>query len=377
LTPEQIATRLDDRFRLLTGGSRTALPRQQTLRALIDWSYDMLAEAEKTLLRRLSVFSGGWTLEAAEAVCSSKSVERSALSVQNSTSASTLNAQGSTLVVEEWQVLDLLTALVEKSLVVFEDQEGRYRLLETIRQYARDRLLETGEAEAAREGHRDWFLALAEQARHELKGARQREWLDRLEQEHDNLRAALEWSTDREETEAAWRLADSMGLFWFARGYWSEGRERVGRLRLLPESVVAPPGGLPPAAIQNRRLAAAQARALAWTKLLATLEGDPAAAWALAAESVRLARALGDKSVLAEALFHQGERLLFRGDLAAARAVLRAQFSRQPALFPGGLRRGALGSPGKPGGHARDRAPFRHRRHAHESRLGRGMPGTV
>ena len=140
LPVETINERLDDRFRLLTGGSRTALPRQQTLRALIDWSYDLLAEAERVLLRRLSVFSGGWNLEAAEAVCSGDGIEEEA-------------------------VLDLLTALVEKSLVVYEGQEGaaRYRLLETVRQYGRDRLLEAAR-ESARERHRDFFLQLAERA---------------------------------------------------------------------------------------------------------------------------------------------------------------------------------------------------------------------
>src|SRR5262249_8538660 len=140
LSVEKLNERLDDMFRLLTGGSRTALPRQQTLRALIDWSYDLLSPPEKALLRRLSVFAGGWTLEAAEAVC--------------------VGAE-----VEEWEVLDLLTSLVEKSLVLYEEREseGRYRLLETVRQYARDRLLITGEADGVRERHRDWFLALAEE----------------------------------------------------------------------------------------------------------------------------------------------------------------------------------------------------------------------
>jgi len=141
LPVDQIAKRLDDRFRLLTGGSRTALPRQQTLRAAIDWSYNLLSEAERVLLRRLSVFAGGWTLEAAEAICGGEGIEAH-------------------------DVLDLLTHLVDKSLVVMEGDGGggRYRLLETIRQYARDRLLESGEeAVVLRESHLEWFLGLAEQ----------------------------------------------------------------------------------------------------------------------------------------------------------------------------------------------------------------------
>src|SRR6202035_1116239 len=150
----QVAQRLDDRFRLLTGGSRTVVARQQTLRALIDWSYDLLSEPERLLLRRLSVFAGGWTLEAAEAVCAEEGIER-------------------------WEVLDLLTALVDKSLVVEEPgAETRYRLLETIRQYSRERLLEAGESAAVQRQHRDWCLALAERA--ELFGAEQAEWLERL-----------------------------------------------------------------------------------------------------------------------------------------------------------------------------------------------------
>ena len=139
---EQIASHLDDRFRLLTGGSRTALPRQQTLRALIDWSYELLSEAERTLLRKLSVFAGGWTFEAAEAVCSGL------------------------------DVLDLLTQLVNKSLVTV-DEEGhapRYHLLETVRQYARDKLLENAETEQTRNAHFDYFFALVQEAQPKLRG---------------------------------------------------------------------------------------------------------------------------------------------------------------------------------------------------------------
>jgi predicted ATPase/class 3 adenylate cyclase len=153
LPVEKIAERLDDCFRLLTGGSRTALPRQQTLRALIDWSYNLLSEPERTLLRRVSVFAGGWTLEAAEAVCAGEAECAGA-------------PPGPLPGIKAWEVIDLLTSLVEKSLVMYEEQggEARYRLLETVRQYARDRLLETGEAAAVRGRHRDWCLALAERA---------------------------------------------------------------------------------------------------------------------------------------------------------------------------------------------------------------------
>src|SRR5262249_46620713 len=205
---------------------RTALPHQQTLRALIDWSYDLLSLSEQTLLRRLSVFSGGWTLEAAEAVCSDFGLSTVSDPIQNPKSE-----------IQNEEVLDLLSQLVDKSLVSYEEPgtrgptEGggraRYRLLETVRQYARDRLLETAEAERWRGRHRDWFLELAEQAEQGLKGSDQAEWVERLDAEDDNLRAALAWSRERHEAEAGLRLLGGLGLFWCWRGYWAEGLERV------------------------------------------------------------------------------------------------------------------------------------------------------
>src|SRR5262249_30074284 len=145
--------------------------RQQTLRATLDWSYELLIEQERLLLKRLSVFAGGWVLEAAEQVCHGESIA-------------------------EWEVLDLLTSLVDKSLVVFKgyDTGGRYRLLEMVGQYASEGLEASGEAEQVKRRHRNWFLALAEEAEPQLQGAEQDRWLERLEREHDNLRAALSWS---------------------------------------------------------------------------------------------------------------------------------------------------------------------------------------
>jgi predicted ATPase len=146
LTPEQIAARLDDRFRLLTGGSRTALPRQQTLRAMIDWSYSLLSEEEKKLFRRLAVFVGGWTLEAAESVCGEESAG--------------------------FDILDLLTRLVDKSLVYLEETNGsmRYHRLETIRQYSREKFFETNEVEEVRDRHLDFVVQFVELADENLKG---------------------------------------------------------------------------------------------------------------------------------------------------------------------------------------------------------------
>lgn len=211
LQVEQIAKRLDDRFRLLTGGSRTALPRQQTLRALIDWSYDLLSEQEKVLLRRLSVFAGGWMLETAETVCA--------------------DAQMS-----EYDILDLLTQLVNKSLVIAERAQGeetRYRMLETIRQYARDKLLETGEGAEIRQRHLQFFGELAETAVPKLHSHQQPLWLNRLEDEYDNLRAALEWACDSNPAKALQLTADLI-WFWDARSYCSEGIEWYTRVINLP-----------------------------------------------------------------------------------------------------------------------------------------------
>jgi predicted ATPase/class 3 adenylate cyclase len=206
---EQIAHRMDDRFRLLTGGSRMALPRQQTLQALIDWSYDLLSEPERLLLRRLSVFVGGWTLEAAEAVCA--------------------DGEG----ISTWDVLDLLTHLMDKSLVLMEETpaQTRYRMLETIRQYGREKLLSSGEIPLLRRRHLAYYAQLAEQAAPALWSAQQRHWLDNLDGDRDNLRIALEWGeSDNESLDTALRLAVAAGWFWLVRGYWREASEWFARL---------------------------------------------------------------------------------------------------------------------------------------------------
>lgn len=191
LSVEQISKRLDDRFRLLTGGARTALPRQQTLRALIDWSYDILDENERLLLRRLSVFMGGWTLEAAEDVCSGDEID-------------------------SIDVLELLSQLINKSLVVVIDKskngETRYRMLETIRQYAREKLLETGGSEIVHQRHLDYFVKLAERAEPELYRSNQATWFFRWDEELDNLRIALEWALNSD-VEAGLRILVSLRFF--------------------------------------------------------------------------------------------------------------------------------------------------------------------
>jgi predicted ATPase/class 3 adenylate cyclase len=283
LPVEQIHERLDDMFRLLTGGSRTALPRQQTLRALIDWSYDLLSEAERTLLRRLSVFAGGWTLEAAEAVCAGE-------------------------VVEAWEVLDLLTSLVDKSLVTYDEEgrAGRYRLLETVRQYGRERLLEAGEVEAVRSRHLGFFLRTAEETEPKLYGPEQAAWLDRLEREHDNLRAALAWSGAQGEWEAGLRLCVALWWFWQVRGYWREGQEHLAGLLALPGAEAR---------------TAARANALNSAGTLVRHQGDYAGARSLHEESLVILRELGDRRGIAASLNNLGDVANCQGDYAGARSL--------------------------------------------------------
>ena len=206
LSPEQIAKRLDDRFRLLTGGSRTALERHQTLRATLDWSFNLLSPAEQVLFRRLSAFANNWTLEAAESICAGE----------------VLNSE---------DIFSLLEGLVNKSLVSSETwrSETRYRLLETVRQYATEKLIETGESELLRDRHLAYFLELAEAAAPHLLKSEQLEWLERLEADHDNLRLALEWSLGKERPESVLRMCAALGNFWRMHCHWKEGSRWLER----------------------------------------------------------------------------------------------------------------------------------------------------
>lgn len=283
LSVEQIAARLDDRFRLLTGGTRTAPPRHQTLEAAMDWSYDLLSVKEQLLLRRLSVFAGGWTLEAAEGVCAGETLQADA-------------------------VLDVLTQLVDKSLVLVETRSGdpRYRLLESVRQYAQNKLAASGEAGGVRRRHAAWFTTLAERAGPELSGADQAVWQERLELDLDNFRVAMQWSLEDPETDAGVRIAGALHWFWYVRGYFSEG------VKWLEAALAG----------TNRASDVVRARALraASSLMLSMRRYDRAAA--LAAESRVAFEAAGDPRGVALACTLLGYAALDQGDYVAARGHL-------------------------------------------------------
>ncbi|HEU4764187.1 MAG TPA: tetratricopeptide repeat protein, partial [Candidatus Eisenbacteria bacterium] len=284
LAPEQILARLEDRFKLLTGGSRTALPKQQTLRAAVDWSYDLLTPAEKTLLNRLSVFAGGFTLEAAEAVCADDALD-------------TLD------------LLDTLTHLVDRSLVVPEEAgegEVRYRLLETIREYGNEKLEAAGERAAFRVRHAEHFLALAEQAEPELTGPGQATWLHRLSREHDNLRTALvTWLEVEGPPVRGLKLAGALWRFWWMRGNWAEGRSRLAAL-LLATGDAAP---------------AERTKALHGAAVLARTQGEYRAAQRMLEEALALARARGDRALTGSLVFELGNVANEEADYALARSL--------------------------------------------------------
>jgi non-specific serine/threonine protein kinase len=324
---EKLRERLDDIFRLLTGGSRTQLPRHQTLDATIAWSYDLLTETERTLFRRLSVFAGGWTLAAAEAVCADSGPPGTVGQLGPEAVGAVANPG---LKIQHSEVLDLLTALVDKSLVQYEEQggEARYRLLETVRQYALDRLLEAGEGEAVREQHGAFCLQLAEAARAAAGAGTGAEAFERLEPEHDNLRAAMAWFDGRTAARML-RLAGALGEFWVERRYGNEGRQWLERA-LAGTRCAAPP--------------AERARALTAAGRLATHERDSSAARNRLEESIALYRRLGDTRGLVEALTHRSQALyLCEGNAAAARgvqeeAVARARALGDPRLLASALR---------------------------------------
>lgn len=291
LSAEQIASRLDDRFRLLTGGSRTALPRQRTLQAAIDWSYRLLAEQERVLLRRLSVFAGGWTIKAAEFVCASKEIESN-------------------------DILELLLRLVDKSLVVAETKgtQPRYHMLETIRQYAQEKLDESGEAEHVRTRHLDFFLQLAEESEPKFLGADFMQAYQPLEQDLDNFRAALEWSLTGEKAEEGLRIAGSFANYWWDMHHRNEGLVWLQRL-------LAAPSG------QSRTRARAKALGVA-----AVFDYDPSKTHGLALECLEISRELEYSEGVVYGLRALGSNERYFGNPETARAYFAESLPLLPEL---------------------------------------------
>jgi predicted ATPase/DNA-binding SARP family transcriptional activator/DNA-binding CsgD family transcriptional regulator len=282
MSVEEIAARLGNSLGLLTKGDRTATPRQRTLRATLGWSYEMLSEPERILFARLAVFAGGWTLVAAEAVVSGYGIEKG-------------------------EVLDLLSSLVDKSLAVTEAAAGdvRHRMLEPVRQYAQERLAKSGQRSDARSRHAAYFVAEAEAAEPELFGSRQRAWLDRLEREHDNHRAALDWSIEQGD-ELGLRLGGALSRFWYIRGYLSEGRRWLEKGLVESGAVSAP----------------ARAKALAEAGWLAEAQDDYQRASAAHEASLSVYQRLGDEMGIARSLANLGRVAVSRGDEGRATKLL-------------------------------------------------------
>ena len=282
LSAEQISDRLGHSLKLLKSDDRSTDHRHHTLRAALEWSFELLGEPEQVLFRRLSVFAGGFTLDAAESVGGEEDIE-------------------------EDDVLELLSLLVDKSLAVAEEsweRGARYRLLEPVRQYASEKLRVSGEAEDVGRRHAEFFRDLAEEAEPELSKSQQAEWLGRLETEHDNLRSALSWALGRE-IDSGFRIAGALCLFWYTRGYLSEGR------RYLEE--VAGSAAVP------TTLRAKALNGLGW---IAEPQGDYERARVAYEESLKLYRSSSDKRGVANTLGDLGSLALDRGDYEEATSLL-------------------------------------------------------
>jgi predicted ATPase/DNA-binding SARP family transcriptional activator/DNA-binding CsgD family transcriptional regulator len=322
LSVQEIANRLDDSLKLLTAGNRTAVPRQRTLRGALDWSHDLLSMPERVLFRRLAAFAGGWTLQAAEVVGSGASIE-------------------------EHEVLDLLSQLVDKSLVLanaMEDGTVRYRLLEPVRQYAREKLRKSGESTTVQLRHADWCLELVEEALGGLHGPEQASWVGLMNGEYANAQAALSWSLEAK-PETALRLAATLGSFWYRYGRIIEGRhwleavlaqtdgvESATRAKILRlAGVLSEESGLYERAEKlheqglalYRRLGSTEGVAASLTSLgsLAFAVGDLERGMLLTQESLALKQELGDERALMSSRNNLGEMMQKAGELAKAQTL--------------------------------------------------------
>jgi predicted ATPase len=284
LSPSAMRSRLASRLQLLTGGARDLPTRQRTLRQAIDWSYDLLSEPEQKLFRRLSVFAGGFTLEAAESVCDTRKDLR-------------------------LDLLDGMASIVDKSLVrqlEQQDEEPRFAMLETIREYGLEKLVASGEESPTRRAHAAYCLVLAEEGAAETADGKVKGWLDRFETEHDNFRVAVEWLTETHNAEWGLRLCTALFRFWEMREYLTEGRERLGKLLRLE-----------PAAVPNN----ARMRALFAAGVLAADQRDYVGSDKLFQESLEIACLLEDKQSMAVSLNALAVIARDKGDLAAATSL--------------------------------------------------------
>ena len=294
LTPHMLLKRLEQGLPTLSNNTRDTPARQQTLQSTIEWSYRLLDAQEQRLFRRLSIFTGGATLSAIEAICAAPAEDGGAQ-----------------------PILDTVASLIDKSLLrrADDEREPRFLLLQTIREYGREQLMASGEMEQVREAHVLYYLRLAEDAAEELRGPQQVAWLARLEDEHDNLRAALHWSleetNDAEDAnrrmEIALRLCQALTGFWQIHGHYSEGRSALERVLAVSQSAKTP----------------LRAQALSDAAMLVNIHGDTERAGMLAAESLALYRELEDREGIALALYQLGQVAWLRGEFVQASALLR------------------------------------------------------
>jgi predicted ATPase len=342
LSVDQILAKTNDRFRLLTGGGRTAPLRHQTLRATMDWSHGLLDDDECVLFRRAAVFSGGWTLDAAWRVAGD--------------------------VADPDAMFEVLSRLVDRSLVTMDEaEEPRFRMLETVRQYALEKLRESGEEHSVREAHRRWCVELAGTEARTLRGGAESSWLDRLEAEHDNLRSALVWSAgEGRDDDALVAISAGLGWFWSTRGHWAEARKWFDAAL-----ATGPEGSL-----------AVRAKLLYWVAILDMNTGDVASARERLEACLPLWRKLGDEQRIATTLYKLGEVLASRGECDEAIALEEESLALSESL---GDRRGVAYAVSVLGMIAMDRGDFDEAVRRYETCLGicravgdmRGVAGTL
>jgi predicted ATPase len=326
LSPRMILARLERRLALLTDGPRDLPERQRTLRATIDWSYSLLDIGEQLLLGRLAVFAGGWTLEAAEAIASEgKSQKAKGKRVADDTSFLPFT----------FDLLPLVEALLDKHLVQQipgVSGEPRFTMLETIREYALERLTERGEAAAARHAHAAYYADLAERAEQAVRGPDQVAWFDRMDEELPNLRAALAWAIEGGNPSLGLRLVGSIALpVPSARGHMSEGRGWIERALIMTGGWPRP-ADAPPLSTADRLQLRYRAKALAGAGVLATLQGDYVVASEQLVECIAICEAIDEPFLLNVALGHRVMALSFQGDWAMAGQLMQEHEARSRAL---------------------------------------------